>query len=822
MKRLVLIAFAWLAVAGFALAQEPVCEWSMFESGTAILNTGTAGESGNLTLAEGAELSDDVPTVNTGGHALRLDGGEPTAAAESAAFFDPLAGAEKFTIMAWIRRESEDPGDNTNACIFSDVAYIDGPPCGVEFRFNRAQGNLYLRVNGSGGSLYAAGIPADNWTWRHVAVSCDMTIESPSANTHFYIDGIQVGAGVRLYQQLDGPAANNVPVTIGNSASDRSTENQLVGSIDDVFVFRDWAPEPSGQGNLNTAIRDWMLLDDADRIPEVEPEPEEEEEDEHIVPPVIVEDLIAQKIGLERQYEDLPEGMIFVDAESGELFFVNEENPHGRMVCTFKGLPDWHSFTNTVRLNGNRLDLNNYYSMMAESHALSVRYGTNTIWTAVGEEWGDLAGLTVSGADEHTLMLSCNAVGDGVVLQVCTNLMEANPWRPATNMEVVAETDVATTWRVHLMMDLSAPEFYRVLHNGPSVAAGFHIYPELHAHGGIEVGGTTVTNLDILATTNAVNAVSDELAAHKSASNPHHITAAGIGALTAETDAAALAALGTHTARTDNPHGVTLVQAYDADPDGAADELGISISGGDGISELKGFSHRISFEEGLAEGNFDFDTRPTYAGTNLATTAEVASVSASVSAVSDRVSAIEADYVQAADIEVFATTQAVASVERRTGELESNAEEYWCKWDASILSDSTTNWIPLYDDWPARNITCFLSVGQMTNCVIAIPWNLKPEKDCHLRFVVSKTSTGNSGVGSLQSADGSEICSMGSGYNYRVWLLEWQSAITNWCVLNYTLNTRPYSVRGATMINYGYYFPADRFSPVTGNEPGME
>jgi hypothetical protein len=63
---------------------------------------------------------------------------------------------------------------------------------------------------------------------------------------------------------------------------------------------------------------------------------------------------------------------------------------------------------------------------------------------------------------------------------------------------------------------------------------------------------------------------------------------------------------------------------------------------------------------------------------------------------------------------------------------------------------------------------------------------------------------------------------MGSGYNYRVWLLEWKAAFTNWCVLNYTLNTRPYSVRGTTMINYGYDFPTDRFFAVTGNEPWME
>ena len=697
MKRLVWSACLWLAVAGFALAQEPVCEWSMFESGTAILNTGTDGESGNLTLAEGAELSDDVPTVNTGGHALRLGGGEPTAAAESAAFFDPLAGAEKFTVMAWVRRESVSSASNQSARIFADY---DGSG-GVEFYFGGAPGYIQFRVNDKQVWTTAGFITPNNYSWHHVAVVYDSTRPATNLatrNVHFYIDGIQKGDGSTMD---DVPTPNAVCAAIGNTSTDRAASTLLVGSIDNVLVFRDWAPEPSGKGNLNTAIRDWMLLDDSTRAPD------EEEEDEHIVPPVIVEDVIAQKIGPERQYEDLPEGTIFVDAESGELFFVNEENPHGRMVCTFKGLPDWHSFTNTVRLNGNRLDLNNYYSMMAESHALSVRYGTNTIWTAVGEEWGDLAGLTVSVADEHTLILSCNAVGDGVVLQVCTNLMEANPWRPATNMEVVAETDVATTWRVHLMMELSAPEFYRVLHNGPSVAAGFHIYPELHAHGGLEMGGVTWSNLP---DTNSF--------------------------LTAEADATALAALGTHTGNTNNPHSVTAAQ------------VGALPMTWTNSAEVKSLT--------IGEGTC----------TNLA---ELASTG-SVFAVSGRVSDIEADYVKSGDIADFATTGDVASVAERVSVLEYpvTCRLYWS--DSYITNhwDAATQTIEIPTNFPTRKLFILASDTTITNLEIHLDATWIPDREVEISVYVSRGSTTASRHTDITVGKGLIAPSLTSATGYRL------------------------------------------------------
>ena len=693
----VLAALVAAALPFSVLAQEPACEWTILDRDGTILNTGGAGGDGNLTLTAGAELSDDVPTVNTGGQALRLPEGSQTAAAESADWFDPLSAAERFTIMAWVRRESADTSSNQSARIFSDIDTRGNVANGVEFRFAGAGGQLTLRINGSEVST-SSGIPPDNGTWHHVAVVYDGTLESTGPkkvkNAWFYIDGVQVGLGNNLEGLVVEP--NGVPVTLGNSSAGRVAANLMVGSIDDVFVFPGWAPEPSGNGNLNLAIRNWMLVDDLDRIPEEEDEPEPEED--HLVPPVVVEDVVAQTIGIEREYEDLEPGLIFVDAASGELCYVNEANPKGRTVCVCKDFPDWHSFTNTVRLNGNKLQFNPFYSIMAEAHALSARYGTQTVWSVVGMESGDLAGMVVSMADENTLMISVNSVGEGVTLQVCTNLMEATPWRTATNAVVVEETDIAITWRVSLMMDQMGAELYRVLDNGASVAAGFHVFPELHPRGGIEMGGETWTNWPDMAnyaTNGAVDAVAGDLAAHKAANNPHGITAATIGALTVETDAMAMSAVNTASNALANRIGAAETNAQNfATRDWTAGYMATNHQSLDAYAT----------EEWVVEQGFltEHQSLDAYATT------------ASVSAVSGRVSTIESDYVTSADISDFATNGTVASLERRVEALEGSS--LYLTEDYTMSSNNTYASIGL--DTSTNNVTLTLSPQDSFQTVI--------------------------------------------------------------------------------------------------------
>jgi len=565
------LAAAALAVSAWAV--EPVAEWTMWNSSNVVKNAGTGGEAGNLTLSEGVAFSDDVHVGNTGGTALRISGEDPTAAAETEASFDPLAGVEKFTIMAWVRRESEDASANQSARILADH---DGSN-GVEFRFGGAPGYLMLKVNGEEVWTTEGIIMPNNGTWRHVAVVYDSTRPATNAatrNVHFYIDGIQKGYG----NSLDGiPGENSSAVAIGNASASRSSASQLVGSIDDVFVFADWAPEPSGNGNLNLAIRDWMLIDDSTRIPEDEPEPEPEPEEDWTVPPVMVGDVIAQKWGEERNYEELADGLIFVNAETGDLWYANEENPHGRAICVCKPFPDWHRFKDTVWFLGHVLQLNDHYSMQAEAHTLSIRYGGEAVWRILGDEGGDLAGiLTVEIEDENHLLIQANATGTNVVLQVCTNLMEATPWKPAENAVIYTQTDAATTWRATLLdIDgFSGVELYRVLNGNNPRPAGVYCERPLRANRGIVVpDGQSISmggveryewpdTSGIASNRLAIGAVATNLATHAARTdNPHGVTAAQIGALTAETDAAALEALGTHEADTNNPHAVTAEQA---------------------------------------------------------------------------------------------------------------------------------------------------------------------------------------------------------------------------------------------------------------------
>lgn len=504
-KRMGMVLAGMVAWGAAAFGVEPVADWTMVHKRNGgILNLGTAGTAGDLALTTGAALSDDVPTVNTGGTALQLASDGTTAAAESADAFDPLAGADAFTIMGWVRRESASRSANQSARIFSDVDSSGTVAAGVEFRFAESAGRLALRVNGTEVTATTVSIPPDNGTWHHVAVVYDGrrgATNYASRNVHFYLDGIQKGYG-NIMQGL-AAASNAVPATVGNSSANRTADNMMAGSLDDVLVFAGWAPEPSGNNNLNLAIRDWMLRDDAGVEPEEDDEEEEgggdsggggedgeEEEVNKEIPPATLEDVVVQLLGSERQYETLRQGLIFIDAATGELYYTNEEHPEGRTVCVCKPFPDWHSFSNTVRVNGHVIALNPHYSIQAESHVLSIRYGTNTVWGILGDESGELAGLTAAMVDEGHMTISANVpAGGNPVLMVCTNLLGTDPWKPATNAVVYSQTDQATTWYVTLMEfdGTSGAEFYRVYGSGITRPAGVYCNEPLRANRGVVI-----------------------------------------------------------------------------------------------------------------------------------------------------------------------------------------------------------------------------------------------------------------------------------------------------------------------------------------------
>ena len=108
---------AWGTCAG---DENAVADWIFEPVGLCpgwALNAGTDKDVGNLGLTGGAEFSTNVPPVNCDcGHSLLLPGTNGVAGAVSIYDYDPLAGAEKFSSLAWVRRDSAD-GANLSARI---------------------------------------------------------------------------------------------------------------------------------------------------------------------------------------------------------------------------------------------------------------------------------------------------------------------------------------------------------------------------------------------------------------------------------------------------------------------------------------------------------------------------------------------------------------------------------------------------------------------------------------------------------------------------------------------------------------------------------
>ena len=280
-------ARAWGACSGNEwVAGEWVCEE---EDGGLVVNSGGDGDAGNLVLAGGAGFSTNVPDVNGGcGHSLVFPGTNAAEAAVSTNGYDPLAGAEKFTIMAWVRRDSA-PGANLSARIFSDADSVSSGANGVEFRFSGADGKLALRINGTEVESTAATVPSTNGVWHHVAVAWDGTrpaTNQTTRNAHFYVDGVQRGVGNVLQTVVAG---NSAPAVVGNASPSRLLAYVLAGNVDDMLVLPGWAPDPSGNGNTNDAIRCFMDWNDDIFPPTITPPDDIERDAGPCLAPVALE-----------------------------------------------------------------------------------------------------------------------------------------------------------------------------------------------------------------------------------------------------------------------------------------------------------------------------------------------------------------------------------------------------------------------------------------------------------------------------------------------------------------------------------------------------
>lgn len=346
--------------------------------------------------------------------------------------------------------------------------------------------------------------------------------------------------------------------------------------------------------------------------------------------PIIITNIVVQKIGPEAELEPLEEGLLYwrpADAttEAG-LYYADGETPGGVAVCV--GKADYHTLTNDLACNGHALELNAHYSLRAEGDSCLLRYGTNIVLRVDGNrEAGSTNSLikaTVLAADNDGLTIQANALAvDGATIEVTTDLMAVEAWTTATNAAVIESTDVTTTWRITY---LDEPyQFYRVF-AGASTPHGTGITAErpftasqglaIPAGQPLTMGDTTWTNLPDMSAYAPSSAVASVRADLNSLSWRTTTNETAIDAI-----AAAIAAA----------------------------QGGVATNAG-----------------------------------NIATNA------AAIGSISGRVDAIEADYVVASDIAGFATTGAVASVERRTSELETRtaglSSESW----TFILANGTS------------------------------------------------------------------------------------------------------------------------------------
>ena len=230
--------------------------------------------------------------------------------------------------------------------------------------------------------------------------------------------------------------------------------------------------------------------------------------------PIIITNIVVQKIGPEAELEPLEEGLLYwrpADAttEAG-LYYADGETPGGVAVCV--GKADYHTLTNDLACNGHAIELNAHYSLRAEGDSCLLRYGTNIVLRVDGNrEAGSTNSLikaTILSADNEGLTIQANALAaDGATIEVTTDLMAVEAWNSATNAVVTDTTDVSTTWRITY---LDEPyQFYRVF-AGASTPHGTGITAErpftasqglaIPEGQGLTMGTNTWTNLPDMST----------------------------------------------------------------------------------------------------------------------------------------------------------------------------------------------------------------------------------------------------------------------------------------------------------------------------------
>lgn len=250
-------------------------------------------------------------------------------------------------------------------------------------------------------------------------------------------------------------------------------------------------------------------------------------------------------------------GELFLFEEDGSatLWYGDGETPGGRPVDTHLPISDVYHWEDDVHANSHSLVLNPEFDIRATANSLDIRFEGSTVLRIVGNTNGCYVPYSYSYQPEgSTFAISSALVEDAALtLLYSTNLTSVPNFREVPDeLATVTTNNGVVSWVVSadaLMAPSGANICMFSVRASTSFSTGIYATAPIVAEQGIEMSGErwdAWPDIGAIAT-NAADAavapVAGDLADHTSATNPHGITAAGIGALTSETDSTALGAL---------------------------------------------------------------------------------------------------------------------------------------------------------------------------------------------------------------------------------------------------------------------------------------
>lgn len=240
-------------------------------------------------------------------------------------------------------------------------------------------------------------------------------------------------------------------------------------------------------------------------------------------------------------------GELFLFEEDGSatLWYGDGETPGGRPVDTHLPISDVYHWEDDVHANSHSLVLNPEFDIRATANSLDIRFEGSTVLRIVGNTNGCYVPYSYSYQPEgSTFAISSALVEDAALtLLYSTNLTSVPNFREVPDeLATVTTNNGVVSWVVSadaLMAPSGANICMFSVRASTSFSTGIYATAPIVAEQGIEMSGErwdAWPDIGVIATKAAdaaVATVASDLATHTSATNPHGITAAGIGALNA-------------------------------------------------------------------------------------------------------------------------------------------------------------------------------------------------------------------------------------------------------------------------------------------------